>query len=155
MKSIKRFLPLILLVVIVFMGNKADVNASALNENIDVTISMDSEVVFDAGLAPYKAMFTVYNEGNSVPIKIVSITMTEWNGWELVTSDTHIETNKKQIIYQFDERDMLGGRNEMDLRIEDSECVYFDTEIRYGAWTYSTSEFEKALDIEVEFEIVN
>ena len=155
MKRLKRFLSLVLLVAIVFMDHKADVQASAYNENIDVYISIDSEVYFHPDGTPYEAFLAVYNEGNGVPIKIVSITMTECNGWELVTSDTPIEVNKKQFVYQFDGRDMLGGRNEMNLRIEDSDCVAFFTKIQYGAWTYASPYLEKALEIEAEFEIVD
>ena len=151
MKYLKRFLPVFLLFMTVFIGSKADAKASALNENISVTVSMNSEVVFEPDGTPFCDEFIVKNNSN-VGIEIESVNITEYNGWQLVTSDTKIKTDAKQFSYQFDDQDMLGGRNELHLEIKESESVIFWTEINYGVWTYS-SPFEKALEIEVEYEI--
>lgn len=151
MKFFKRFLPVFLLFVAVFVGTGADAEASASDENINVSVSMDSEVIFHSDCTPFQSMFIVWNDSN-VPIEITAINMTEFNDWQLVSSDTQIKADKKQFVYQFDGQDMLGGRNEMSLEIEESASAIFQTQISYGVWSHSVS-MEKALEIEVQYEI--
>ena len=153
MKFFKRFLPVLLLFMAVFVDSGADVRASASDENINVSVSMDSEVVFHSDCTPFQSMFIVWNDSN-VPIEITAINMTEFNDWQLVSSDTQIKADKKQFVYQFDGQDMLGGRNEIGLEIEESASVIFQTQISYGVWSHSVS-MEKALEIEVQYEIVS
>lgn len=135
----------------VFVGTGADAEASASDENINVSVSMDSEVIFHSDCTPFQSMFIVWNDSN-VPIEITAINMTEFNDWQLVSSDTQIKVDKKQFVYQFDGQDMLGGRNEMGLEIEESASAIFQTQISYGVWSHSVS-MEKALEIEVEYSI--
>lgn len=152
MKLLKRFLPVLLLFMAVFVGSGADVRASASDENINVIVPVTVGITFNEDGSTTSTTFNVFNR-SSVPIEITSVSATELNDWELVSSNTVIGKDTKQLSYILEGKEILAGRNEISIPVSEMGLHNFNMEIIRGAWTYSF-DYEEAFLLEFEYEIV-
>lgn len=152
MKFIKRFLPVLLLFMAVFVGTEADVKASASDENINVIVPVTVGVIFNEDGSTTSTTFNVFNR-SSVPIEITSVHATELNDWELVSSDTVIGLDTKKLSYTLEGKEILAGNNKLSISVSEMGLHNFDINIKRGAWSYSF-DYEEAFLLEFEYAIV-
>lgn len=153
MKFFKRFLPVFLLFMAVFVGTGADAEASASDENISVIVPVTVGITFNADGSTTSTTFNVFNR-SSVGIEITAVNATELNNWELVSKDTVIGMDSKQISYRIDGTQILSGENRISIPVDKLGLHNFDIEISRGAWTYSF-DYEEAFLLEFQYEIVS
>lgn len=135
----------------VFVGAGADVNASASDENINVIVPVTVGITFNEDGSTTSTTFNVFNR-SSVPIEITSVSATELNNWELVSSNTVIGKDTKQLSYILEGKEILAGRNEISIPVSAMGLHNFDVNIKRGVWTYSFS-YEEAFQLEFEYEV--
>lgn len=152
MKFLRRFLPVLLLFMAVFVGNGADVNASASDENISVIVPVTVGITFNADGSTTSTTFNVFNR-SSVGIEITSVNATELNDWELVSSDTVIDLDTRQLSFELEGTEIMAGNNELSISVSAMGLHNFDINIKRGVWTYSF-DYEEAFLLEFEYEIV-
>ena len=152
MNFLKRFLPVILLFMTVFVGNSADAKASASNESISVIVPSTIEITFNEDGTTSTTEFNVLNQ-SSVLIELSSVYVTELNDWKLVIDDKEIGIDSKEISYRVDGTEILSGENKLSILIDSMELHNFDLDIKRGLWTYS-SDCEEAFWLEFNYSIV-
>ena len=151
MKFFKRFLPVFLLFMAVFVGTGTDADASASDENISVIVPVTVGITFNADGSTTSTTFNVFNR-SSVGIEITAVNATELNDWKLVSSDTAIGLDSKQLSFELEGTEILPGENELSLLVKEMGLHNFHTDIKRGAWTYSF-DYEEAFLLEFQFEI--
>lgn len=151
MKFFKRFLPAFLLFMAVFVGTGADAEASASDENISVIVPVTVGITFNADGSTTSTTFNVFNR-SSVGIEITAVNATELNDWKLVSSDTAIGLDSKQLSFELEGTEILPGENEMSLLVKEMGLHNFHTDIKRGVWTYSF-DYEEAFMLEFQYEI--
>lgn len=136
----------------VFVGNEADVKASASDGNINVIVPATIGIIFNEDGSTTSTNFNVFNR-SSVPIEITSVYATELNDWELVSADTVIGLDTKKLSYELEGKEILAGNNKLLVSVSAMGLHNFDINIKRGAWSYSF-DYEEAFLLEFEYEIV-
>ena len=143
---------LMVLLLAVFVWNRADAHASAPNpKNVSVTVPMSLEVVFEHDGSTIVEDVGIQND-SLVPIQLVGIDVSEYNDWEVVSSDKQIALDTKNISFQFEGQDLMPGSNQMYYEVLEGSSRNFSVDVKRGAWTRD-AEVEKALQLDFFYEI--
>ena len=140
------------LLLAVFVWNRADAHASAPNpKNVSVTVPMSLEVVFESDGSTIAEDVGIQND-SLVPIQLVGIDVSEYNDWEVVSSDKQIALDTKNISFQFEGQDLMPGSNHMYYEVLEGSSRNFSVDVKRGAWT-TDADVEKALQLDFFYEI--
>lgn len=137
--------------VLLFLCSDVNLQAAKEHENISVTVPSNLKVIFQADGTNAVSEFHIENQ-SVVPIHIVNIVVTEYNGWELVSREEKIKANQKKIAVSFNGQYLKEGDNLLQLTVEDGEVKTPNIQIERGAWT-SNHPDEKALELGFEYAI--
>lgn len=151
MKIIKKGLVLLTMMLAVFAWKGTEANASVPNENVSITVPTQMNVVFMKDGST--TVSNMYIENNSlIPIEVQNVTITEFNDWEVVSIDTNILVNQKQVSFLFGEQNLQAGNNELNIQISEESSYEFVVTVGRGAWTNAIPS-EKAMEMEFAYEL--
>ena len=139
----------LLLLLAVFIGKGMEAKASASDENINIIVPTTVGITFHEDGTTSATKLSIRNN-SSVRLHVTSIRATEMNGWNLVSSDTEICVDMKQLSYRIDGTEILAGENDVSVQLDSMQAHDFIVDIKRGAWTYSFD--EKAFSLEFEYE---
>ncbi len=151
MRKIVRNTGLFAVFFLLFLCSGTKLHAAEQKENICVTVPSNLKVVFQSDGTNAVSEFQIENQ-SVVPIHIVNVVVTEYNGWKLVSREEEIKANQKKIVLSFNGQCLLEGDNLLQLTIREGAVQSPNIQIRRGAWTNNHPN-EKALELGFEYAI--
>ena len=123
----------------------------AADENISVTVPANVDIVFQSDGTNAISTFSINND-SLVPIHVTTIRVNEHNNWKLVSNDTLINADTKQLVLKLNGQCLCTGENGVNITVAESSKRELDLEVRRGAWNASHPS-EKALTLELEYAV--
>jgi len=120
-------------------------------DNVNVTIPTTINATFEEDGHNSIEKYIVKNHLEA-PIWISNIRIASYNGWELVSDSTNMETDTKHIVFKLGEQVLAVGNNQVNIQVGENSSKELSFEIMRGAWTHGV-ETEKAFTFEIEYEI--
>ena len=145
-KRCKMLVGIILFAVFLFVSRK---QSQAADGNISVTVPANVNIVFQSDGSNTISAFGI-NNSSMIPVHVTNIRISECNNWKLVTQDTLIPVDTKQMVLQLNGQPLYAGDNEVYITIAEQTERELDVKVRRGAWNQAYPS-EKAFVFEVEY----
>ena len=152
MKKIYVWCLLIILTTAVVLGIRKEVCASDTTDNVNVTIPTSMSIVFAEDGTNQISDFIIENATTNA-LTIDTIRLTECNEWRVVSKETTIPVNTKEIVFQVEEQCLSAGENAVNIAVPENSKKGLNIQIDRGAWTYSDI-LETALELEMQYSFV-
>lgn len=149
MKKMYRWFLLLVLFFLVGIKSGHTVYAEEGEDNVSVTIPSSIAIVFNEDGTNTVSEYYIDNQ-SQLPMEIASIHVTECNDWELVSEETIISANTKQVAVKMEQYHLSSGENSVDIIIPEHSGKSLNIGIKRGAWT-SSRQAEQAFSIEIEY----
>lgn len=151
MKTVYKYLFLIMLIVACFYNKGIDSKAAMDSQNVSVTVPATLAVVFEED-GRNKVDELYFCNNSLVPVEIQKVMVTQYNEWQLVPFDYEILADSKKLCFKLNGLTLLAGSNSIDVPINSGSVHVFDVDIKRGAWTHDLVS-EKAFRFEFQYEI--
>lgn len=141
------FLVVIILAIPGILFNKY---VKASSSNVNVTVPANINAVFNSDGTNTISNYKIMND-SLVPIKVVNVTSSQTNGWELISDTSVLTKDTKKLKLMLDGKVIMNGANAMDIDINDGAEYSLPIKIDRGAWT--TTVKESAFNLTFNYEI--
>lgn len=122
---------------------------AAEDDNISVTVPTNLHLVFEEDGTNTMTKYTIQNQ-SIIPIQVNNIHIKLHNGWQLVSWDTSISADQKNLSMKIEGTQLFSGNNTVQFTIPEKTNKALNLSIKRGAWNVSKSS-EKAMSIEIEY----
>lgn len=148
----KRIIKMLFLVVIVLAipGILFNKYVKASSSNVNVTVPANINAVFNSDGTNTISNYKIMND-SLVPIKVVNVTSSQTNGWELISDTSVLTKDTKKLKLMLDGKVIMNGANAMNIDINDGAEYLLPIKIDRGAWT--TTVKESAFNLTFNYEI--
>jgi len=150
MKKIKTFILLLAMTLVCFAFDYTDVKAADI-DNVSVNVPARIDIIFNEDGTTSVSDLFLENQ-SIVPVEIHSVSISEFNDWQVVQREQEILVNSKQLSVLMGETELLAGSNPFYYEVAEHERYDFNLNIKRGAWTQEVA-LEKAFELELEYEI--
>ena len=147
-KVIKSLILVALILIIPGVLFKECVKASS--SNVNVTVPANINAVFNSDGTNTISTFSIMND-SLVPIKVVDVTSTQTNGWELISNTNVLTKDTKKLKLMLDGKVITNGTTALNIDIADGTNYTLPIKIDRGAWT--TTVKESAFNLAFNYEI--
>jgi len=153
MRKIYRLFVGVFLFFMISTGWKKDATAAEISENVNITIPTEMSIVFEEDGTNSMNEFTITNNA-SLSMEITSVLVKTFNDWELITCDTEILANRKQLALEVEGHWLHAGENSVNIAVPEQSEKQLQIGLKRGAWT-EERESETAFCIELEYHFVS
>ncbi len=120
-------------------------------EKVDVTVTTDVSIVFDADASVSVSQFYVNNR-SLVPITMRTVSVTAYNGWGLVPAGSTILADTKQLALGLENYYLQTGSNSLSIMVPEQTKKELLIMVERGAWTTSFAE-QTAFHMEFSYDV--
>ena len=150
MRKVKGFMLLFVMTMSLFLFKGTDVKAADI-DNVSVNVPARIDIIFNEDGTTSVSDLFLENQ-SIVPVEIHSVSISEFNDWQVVQKEHEILVNSKQLSLLMGETELLAGSNPFYYEVAEHERYDFNLNIKRGAWTQEVA-LEKAFELELEYEI--